>query len=131
MKPQWLNRGLVTGPYYTLCLDEKDFHREMRRMKLPRNVWPAFMGSDHADATAHILENPTGDLCVVVCLAGWASRKPIEVAGLLVHEAVHIWQEFCARIGENKPSAEFEAYSIQLLSQELMFEFARQTQQAR
>jgi hypothetical protein len=53
-------------------------------------------------------------------------RNPIEVAGLLVHEAVHVWQEYCHGIGEATPASEQEAYGIQAISQELMAEFDRQ-----
>jgi len=53
-------------------------------------------------------------------------RNPIEVAGLLVHEAVHVWQEYCHGIGEDTPGSEQEAYGVQAISQELMAEFDRQ-----
>jgi hypothetical protein len=44
----------------------------------------------------------------------------LQVAALLVHEAVHVWQLFRESIGEHGPSKEFEAYSIQAISQRLM-----------
>lgn len=48
----------------------------------------------------------------------------LQVHGLLLHEAVHIWQELKLRMGEHDPSIEFEAYSIQAIAQDLfeMFE---------
>lgn len=48
----------------------------------------------------------------------------LQVHGLLLHEAVHIWQELKLRMGEYDPSIEFEAYSIQAIAQDLfeMFE---------
>lgn len=49
-----------------------------------------------------------------------SSADPFDVVGLLCHEAVHVWQEICERIGEEKPSQEFQAYSIQTILQELM-----------
>ena len=51
-------------------------------------------------------------------------RPLIEVHGLLLHEAVHIWQRIKQRMNERDPSVEFEAYSIQAIAQDLfeMFE---------
>lgn len=42
-----------------------------------------------------------------------------QIHGLLLHEAVHIWQELKEKMGEGDPSVEFEAYSIQALAQDL------------
>jgi predicted Zn-dependent protease len=72
-----------------------------------------------------MLENLAGDAVCIVCLSGWQFRDPVEVAGLIVHESVHVWQHYAARIGEHAPSAEQEAYAIQSIAQELMAEFAR------
>ena len=44
----------------------------------------------------------------------------VQIAAMLVHEAVHVWQTIRRSIGETSPSSEFEAYSIQHIAQELM-----------
>ena len=80
-----------------------------------------------ADATTHLLENQDYGLAAVVCLGDVSRRSPDGVAALLVHEAVHVWQAFCGHIGEKSPSDEFEAYSIQSISYELLSAFARQS----
>ena len=54
-------------------------------------------------------------------------RNTHEQPALLVHEAVHVWQAFCEDIGEKSPSDEFEAYSIQSISYELMTAYANKT----
>lgn len=46
-------------------------------------------------------------------------RSLIEIYGLLLHEAVHIWQRIKQRMGEREPGVEFEAYSIQAIAQDL------------
>ncbi|MDC4679865.1 hypothetical protein NQ804_07100 [Acinetobacter baumannii] len=60
----------------------------------------------------------------VVQLGDTSERKLIEIYGLLLHEAVHVWQKVKKLMGEKEPSSEFEAYSIQAIAQDLfeMFE---------
>lgn len=55
----------------------------------------------------------------LVQLGDTSDRSSIEIHGLLLHEAVHIWQKIKKRMNEKKPSAEFEAYSIQAIAQDL------------
>jgi hypothetical protein len=103
-----------------LCLSEKDFNKEMKRMNVPSYQWPRWV-SDGANATTHFLEHPDGGKAAIVCL-GEVSKDltGVQVASLLVHEAVHIWQEHCDGLGEKEPGSESEAYAIQSISQRLM-----------
>lgn len=55
----------------------------------------------------------------VVQLGDTSGRNLIEVYGLLLHEAVHVWQKVKKLMGEKEPSSEFEAYSIQAIAQDL------------
>jgi hypothetical protein len=59
------------------------------------------------------------------------SVTAVQIAALLVHEAVHIWQQYCADIGEKEPASEQEAYAIQSISQTLMEEYARRLEMKR
>lgn len=123
-KPRWLDRRIAhPGPYLTLCLTEGEFIAAMRDCGIKRP--PDWIKTEAAQATVHHLSNAEGGLVCVVCLREWEGRNPIEVAGLLVHEAVHAWQEYAERIGEHFPGREQEAYAIQSIAQELMAEFAR------
>lgn len=121
---KWLDRRIAApGPYLTLCLSEPAYLAAAKHLRcVNHGPW---LKTDWSDATAHYFESDRG-LAVVVCLRGWAGRDPVEVAGLLVHEAVHVWQEYAERIGEASPGREQEAYAIQAIAQELMAEFARQ-----
>jgi hypothetical protein len=128
MKNRWLDRSLFISPYYyTLCLTEKAFHAELRKLKLPRSEYPPFMKTTHADATAHFFESNIGNLCCIVTINSKPDRPSSSVCGLLIHEATHLWQKIKETIGEQYPSSEFEAYAIQSLSQRLIEEYERQT----
>jgi hypothetical protein len=128
MNHRWLDRRIAApGPYLTLCLNEQQFRKALKHCGLPENS-TEFMKTSHADATCHYLNNQSGDLVCIVCLGDHSGRNGIEIAGLLVHEAVHIWQRYAERIGEDRPGDEQEAYAIQAIAQELMAEFARQSE---
>lgn len=123
-KVRWLDRRIAcAGPYLALCLNEDQFRAACKHIRCAEP--PPFTLNSWSHATAHYFEGPRG-LTVIVCLKDWSGRNPVEVAGLLVHEAVHVWQEYADRIGERNPGREQEAYAIQAISQELMAEFARQ-----
>ncbi len=120
---RWLDRRIAApGPHLALCLDDAAFAKACAHLKAAK---PPFVRTAQSDASTHyfVLD---GKVTAVVCLKGWQGRNPIEVAGLLVHEAVHVWQEYADGIGEETPGAEQEAYAIQAIAQELMADFARQ-----
>ena len=124
MKTQWLDRRIAApGPYLALCLSESEFQAAWRHLGLKSP--PPWIKTPWAHATAHHCENPDGQLACIVCMQDYEGRDPIEVAGLLVHEAVHAWKEYEQRIGELTPGREQEAYAVQAIAQELMAEFAR------
>ena len=119
---KWLNRSLVDAPYsFGLCQSEKSFRREMKRLRVPRKSWPSPWIPDGKDGTVHYFRQPQEKrLCCVVCIGSTKGRKRSEVEGLLIHEAVHVWQVCQKALNERKPSAEFEAYSIQNIAQRLI-----------
>ncbi len=124
---KWLDRRIAApGPFLTLCLTEAEFLAAMKHCKIANP--PAWIKTAHAHATTHFLNHEDGAAVCVVTLRGYSKRHPVEVAGLLVHEAVHVWQEYIERIGEKHPASEQEAYAIQTVSQELMAEFARRVE---
>lgn len=125
----WLDRALFVTPfYYRLCLTEKDFHDTLYKMKLDPRVWPPFVSDWHTNATVHVFEDKIeNQVIATVNLSGYETRSGVEIAGILVHEAVHLWQETKKYYGEHEPSAEVEAYAIQTISQRLMESFAEQT----
>ncbi len=128
MKPRWLDRRVAcAGPFLALVLSQAEFDAALRSMKHP--VGAAYVKNERSDATTHVLDSATGRLACIVAMSGWEGRNAIEVAGLLVHEAVHCWQEYADAIGEHNPGREQEAYAIQAIAQELMAEFARRVEE--
>ena len=114
--------------YYRLCLTEKEYRKELKRLKLPRDVWPKFIKNDHASATVHFFESGNGAFCAIVCLRKEEVKKKSldQVCGLLVHEAMHIWRACCEHYGEQRPSEELEAYAMQRISQNLIWSWQEQ-----
>ena len=129
MKSRWLDRTLfVNSSHYTLCTTEKQFHRALKQFRVTKQDWPPFVGDSFANATTHFFENvPNQKKASIVCVANYADKTPAQIAGLLCHEAVHIWQQTRTDLGETSPSPELEAYAIQNLTQSLIEEFERQT----
>lgn len=120
----WLDRRIAApGPYLALVLSQEEFDKALKHCRIPLGA--SWIKNPHSHATAHYLQNENGEAVCIVALSSWEGRNPIEVAGLLIHEAVHVWQEYCNRIGEERPGDEQEAYGIQAISQELLAEFAR------
>jgi hypothetical protein len=121
--PPWLYRRISPlGPHLCLCLSEDEYRAVKRRIKAESEAH--WTGNGHSMACVHTFEN-NGEMVTIVCMRDFEGRNPIEVAGLLVHESVHIWQQWCDWHGETRPGSEQEAYAIQGISQELMAEFAR------
>jgi hypothetical protein len=123
-KVNWLSRRVsLPGPYLALCLSEEEYFAAVKhcKIKYPGEWVPSGFG-----ASTHHLENGGGDAVCVVCMNVDSNSTPIETACLLVHEAVHVWQNYCESIiNERRPGSEQEAYAIQGISQELMQEYAR------
>lgn len=121
-KAKWLNRRISPhGPYLTLCMSESEYLQAARHIKIKSP--DSWMSNDHCNATAHAFSMADGSLACIVCLRGWEDYNLTETIGLLVHEAVHVWQRWCDYYGEEKPAVEQEAYAVQSISQELIDDF--------
>ena len=125
----WLDRRIACpGPYLALVCSQSEFDSAMRHLRVPLGA--PYIKSQRADATTHFIKNGNGEAVCVVAMGDVSGRSGIEIAGLLVHEAVHVWQEYCESIGEINPGAEQEAYAVQAISQELMAAYARRMESA-
>jgi len=104
--------------YFGFCTSKKAFVREMKRLNVTEP--PAFNLPD-ADMTVHYFDCPSSvpSCRVIVC----ANKKDLReksltsLAGLLAHEATHVWQEAKRQMNEKDPGREIEAYAIQFFTQ--------------
>lgn len=127
MKTRWLDRIIaIPAPRMCLCLTADEYNEACKvlGLKLAPNKWVT------GDACVHIFE-VDGQTTTIVCIRVTESVTAVQIAALLVHEAVHIWQQYCADIGEKEPASEQEAYAIQSISQTLMEEYARRLEMKR
>ena len=117
----WLDRTLIRGDFLCLCTTEAEFLKELKRTKSPA-PWPKWI-EDDAFATTHYIVTGKGNRATIVCMTD-KKMDGIPAASLLVHEAVHVVQEFFRHIGEDQPSIEMQAYAIQEVAAQLMFAYA-------
>jgi hypothetical protein len=125
VKSKWIDRALIISPvFYTLCTDEADFYRLMKNIKMPIVDQPEFMiaGSGATTHTFRTEEYPVA----IVCMNLDNDATNAQLSAMIAHEAVHVFQYILECIGETDPSVEFEAYSIQMITQQLILEYERQ-----
>ena len=118
MSVKWIKRAIVESPYHIgLCQKKEDFYKELKRLKIPKAQWPKWLKSGYSARVHTFTNNDTHEGCCIVCIGKRKGRSLAATYGLLIHEAVHIWQHICKDLNERFPSPEFEAYSIQMISQ--------------
>ena len=125
-KVNWLNRSLLVGPYLTLVTSQNEFDQALRDLDLPVEGDPFINPGAHA--TTHTYTMVKGSLASIVGLSMESAAKvdPIDVAALLVHEAVHVWQNLEDSAGKMGCfGTEGEAYAIQNISAQLMDAYAK------
>ena len=129
-KVNWCNRSMFQGPYYCLVTTPELFKKELFKKELRRIGVKGeleYAATPTANATCYEFEHK-GKQCFIVTIKGWEGVDPLEIAGLIVHEATHIKQHIMRIIGEKNPSDEFEAYMMQNIAANLMQCFVEQTQ---
>lgn len=129
MKTAWLNRRVAaSGPYLALCLSAKEFTAALNDLRYTKSR-PEWLG-DKSGMT-HTFEHERSGIVCIVCLQVKPGVEPIQIAALLVHEAVHVWQQYLSDIGERSPGDEMMAYGVQSIAQELLYEYARRLKRKR
>lgn len=103
----WLDRGWQPV-YIGFCPTKVAWKRAMKGLKSEDTPYP----NNDGCVTRFKFD---GKVTAIVTLGDVGDQSRVSIAGLLAHEATHVWQMVREAIGENEPSAEFEAYSIQCI----------------
>uniref|UniRef100_A0A6M3LR09 Uncharacterized protein n=1 Tax=viral metagenome TaxID=1070528 RepID=A0A6M3LR09_9ZZZZ len=116
---KWIDRSLYDAPFCIgLCLSERAFKAELKKLKVPRETWPEWVSPVHDAHVVTVSQESTRTKLCFVCVDGVSDGEAM--LGILVHEATHVWQAICEDMGEDEPSSEFEAYALQKISQGLI-----------
>lgn len=109
-RTQWFDAGWF--PYrYAFCPNAKAWAETTKRHP-DRPRYP-----ESAGCTSMYRDTENKMSCAVVTVL---DREPQAAVALLAHEAMHVWQDICETLGENRPSSELEAYAIQNILTNLM-----------
>lgn len=125
-KARYLERALMFSKvWYCLVLSEREYHAELRRLKIARGDGGPFLPDGHHGAEVTWISFE-GRICGIVKIdpAHCLKLLPCQVYAMLVHEAVHLWQRHAKEIGSDNAGEE-EAYAIQRYAQALIHEFDR------
>jgi hypothetical protein len=116
----WTTNDWFGEYYYGFCPSVKAWQRTFKNIQQGNSGIPPYPSS-HActysfDSRTYNVKGP----CSVVTVIDDKNRSPTQVAGLLVHEAVHIKQLILRSAGEDNVGDETEAYLVQRIAQDLM-----------
>lgn len=122
----WCSKTLVQNPWnYCLVLTQKELEKVLKKNKI-NEIADDDERLKSAAATVSFYTSPKGCKIAIVKLGqNYKKYSKIVMYSLLVHEATHIWQAVRETLYEDEPSSEFEAYSIQKISYELMLAYEK------
>lgn len=105
--------GLATGPYRLLPIGQglapRDEADGVKDCAYPK----------HAGCVTSFEDKSEGLSLIVTLNVGRREVTRVDIAGLLCHEATHVWQAVRKNMAEDEPSKEFEAYAMQAIFQSL------------
>lgn len=101
--------------YFGFTTDKKKFKKEMKRLGVKDEVHHALVRGN-AGATTHILEK-NGKMTIIVGIKLRKGATKSQVAGLIAHEATHVWHHINKQMDCECPGGEHLAYGVQWLTQ--------------
>lgn len=128
MKVHWLDRTLITGPYLCLCKTEAELLAAYKHCKMDYPLDDDLRFPSRGSASTIQLENPDGELVVIVTVGDRSGYSKEETSAILAHEATHVAEAFFEHIKEKTPSSEFRAYCMQAILEKLLDDYKRKRQ---
>lgn len=125
MKVHWLDRTLIIGPYLCLCKTEDELIAAYKHCKIDYPLDTDLRFPDRGSASTIQLENPDGELVIIVTVGDRTGYSREETSAILVHEASHVVDAFFEHIKETTPSSEFKAYCMQAVTEKLLEDYKR------
>lgn len=120
--PKWFSNAMPGSTLkYALCVTQDEFNAIADELGA---INDDFLPSD-CDAMTHIYQVPGKGPRAVVCIRLHSKHSMERRYTTLVHEAVHVWQTLRDYICEEKPSEEFEAYTIETIASTLILAYKR------
>jgi hypothetical protein len=117
----WRRVELFDNYSYGFCPDEKCWNKFWRVVDKGEVYKPFYPGRSDARTTfTNPDETKVFHPVAIVTMNNDLDKDPVQVAALLVHEAVHIKQAILRYFGEDNIGDETEAYLVQRISQDLM-----------
>lgn len=114
-KVYWIDRGWQPV-FLGFCPSKKAWDAAMKEFKIEEPPeYPVSSG-----CTQYVCNDKTGEAAILVVLNGDDKQPLLNIIGLMVHEATHVFDFICEFINEDEPSREFKAYSIQMITMELL-----------
>lgn len=107
-KVAWIDRGFF-HQFIGMTTQKKVFKKELKRLGIKDDV--PFI-TNGCNGSTHLFKSEKHGCIAIVCIE---RGKMKDVISLLVHEAVHVWQEELKWMNESQPGNEIEAYAIQYI----------------
>ena len=109
----WCNRRALPV-YYTYVPNKKKWEKVLKEYSLGDIPFP-----ETAARCTTFTNEVTGETLCLVTVNRKKCKTLLEITGVLAHEAYHVFYSNIEAMGEESPSEEFSAYSIQFIYQNL------------
>lgn len=109
-----------TAPTTTLCLSQRDFEKALKLAGI-ENFNDRWLQDDCRGCVWDFTEEGIIPNFSIVCVD--PTQSPFDIISTIIHESAHVWQNHCHFLGDSVMGRETEAYGIQSIAANLIWEF--------